>query len=187
MSEIIGGYMEKKISRRDLLKALIAGSGGIVAAGFVPEKWLKPVVKSGVLPVHAQASAPDHNYVRGWGQFYDYYEGFSLIASAYVSSVDFTFPIVKNINNFKVASPIKVELPRIDFPVGGEGVTLYIDGIKHSTKPTDLEGFVEWSIEDSYPTPIPTPLPTPMPCTMKLKFEIFGHYDEVVLTASQFA
>lgn len=177
--------MKNKLSRRDLLKALIAGSGGIVAAGFVPEKWLKPVVKNGVLPVHAQASAPDHNYVRGWGQFYDFYEGYALSASAFVSSVDFEYPVVEKLNNLKVASPIKIPIPAIDFPVEGEEVTLYIDGVKHTTKPTDPEGFVEWNIEDSYPTPIPTPMPTPMPRTMKLKFEIFGHYDEIVLTASE--
>lgn len=44
------------ITRRTLLKAIIAGSSGIVASAFLPEKWVKPVVSSGVLPVHAQAS-----------------------------------------------------------------------------------------------------------------------------------
>ena len=49
--------MTVKISRRQALKALLAAAGGLTAAAFVPEKWLKPMVSSGVLPVHARASA----------------------------------------------------------------------------------------------------------------------------------
>jgi hypothetical protein len=45
-----------KISRRQALKALLAASGGLTAAAFVPSKWVKPLVMSGVLPVHAQTS-----------------------------------------------------------------------------------------------------------------------------------
>jgi hypothetical protein len=47
---------KQDITRRDLLKVLAAAGGGITAAAFLPEKWVKPVVNSGVLPVHAQAS-----------------------------------------------------------------------------------------------------------------------------------
>ena len=45
-------------TRRQLLKVL-AGTG--VAAGMLalPNKWAKPVVEVGVLPVHAQGSQPD--------------------------------------------------------------------------------------------------------------------------------
>ena len=79
-----------KISRRDLLKTIIAGGGGIVAAGFLPEKWLKPVVKSGVLPVHAQASqpTPTPDYIRGG---YEDFLGDSnfFLAYAHVSSQPF--------------------------------------------------------------------------------------------------
>ncbi len=83
--------MEKKITRRDALKAIIAGSSGIVAAGFVPEKWLKPVVKSGVLPVHAQASSPTPtpDYIQG-----NYFDGegtltaFALVSSQPIASTD---------------------------------------------------------------------------------------------------
>jgi hypothetical protein len=46
----------KLITRRTLLKGVVAGIGSIAAASFLPEKWVKPVVSSGVLPVHAQAS-----------------------------------------------------------------------------------------------------------------------------------
>jgi hypothetical protein len=44
------------ITRRQLLKALLAAGGGLTASAMLPAKWLKPVVKSGVLPVHAQSS-----------------------------------------------------------------------------------------------------------------------------------
>ena len=47
----------QKISRRNLLKAIIAAGGGLTAAAFLPEKWVKPVVSAGVIPVHAAASS----------------------------------------------------------------------------------------------------------------------------------
>lgn len=47
----------KKLGRRDLLKVISAGAGGIVVSAFLPNKWTKPVVNFGVSPVHAQASA----------------------------------------------------------------------------------------------------------------------------------
>jgi hypothetical protein len=46
-----------KITRRQVLKTLLAASGGLTAAAFLPSKWLKPMVMSGVLPVHARASS----------------------------------------------------------------------------------------------------------------------------------
>jgi hypothetical protein len=45
-----------KLSRREALKALSAASGAILTAAMLPDKWAKPVVGSGVLPAHAQAS-----------------------------------------------------------------------------------------------------------------------------------
>jgi hypothetical protein len=195
--------MEKKISRRDLLKGFIAGSGGIVAAGFVPEKWLKPVVKSGVLPVHAQASAPDHNYVRGGGDLSEYlYGDYRIVAAAFVSSADFSFPgipFVKEISPLKLASPKKFSPPKVDFPIEGEEVTLYIDGQKYepssdsdpNPKQTDEKGYVSWSImhrgeenglED---TQIVGP-PPPVPSSVTLKFEIFGHFDEVTVLRNEY-
>ncbi len=41
--------------RRRLLKALAAG-GVVTAASMVPGKWSSPVLKSGVLPAHAQVT-----------------------------------------------------------------------------------------------------------------------------------
>jgi hypothetical protein len=51
--------MQEPKSRREMLKLMLAASGGIGLAAFLPNRWLKPVVKSGVLPVHARASG-DH-------------------------------------------------------------------------------------------------------------------------------
>jgi hypothetical protein len=45
------------LGRRELLKAL-AASGGAVAATILPGQWAEPVVEVGLLPAHAQASAP---------------------------------------------------------------------------------------------------------------------------------
>ena len=43
-------------SRRKLLKSLAAGSGAIIAGKSLPESWSKPIVKSVVLPAHAETS-----------------------------------------------------------------------------------------------------------------------------------
>lgn len=53
----------KEISRRQFVKIMTAVSGGLLGAAFLPEKWLKPVIQSGVLPVHARASNVGPTYV----------------------------------------------------------------------------------------------------------------------------
>ena len=45
------------VSRRDLLKTMLAVGGGLTVAAFLPKKWIKPVVGAGVSPVHAAASS----------------------------------------------------------------------------------------------------------------------------------
>ena len=47
---------KKTITRRTLLKSILAGGTVVGASAFLPEKWVKPLVESGVLPVHAQVS-----------------------------------------------------------------------------------------------------------------------------------
>jgi hypothetical protein len=47
---------EQELSRREVLKALAAIGGAAAASSFLPEKWVKPVVETGVLPAHAQSS-----------------------------------------------------------------------------------------------------------------------------------
>jgi len=48
----------KSIDRRKMLKTALAAGGAITAAAFLEGKWLKPVVKTGILPVHAQSTCP---------------------------------------------------------------------------------------------------------------------------------
>ena len=49
--------LRKPINRREMLKkGAMAVGGAITAAAFLDGKWLKPIVKTGILPVHAQAS-----------------------------------------------------------------------------------------------------------------------------------
>ena len=48
---------KRKISRRNLLKAMLAAGGGLTAAGFLPDSWVKPAFGSGVIPVHAATSS----------------------------------------------------------------------------------------------------------------------------------
>lgn len=48
---------QKMVGRRDALKMLAASAGAVLGAAALPGEWMKPVVETGVLPVHAQASA----------------------------------------------------------------------------------------------------------------------------------
>jgi hypothetical protein len=47
----------KPITRRTFIKTLSAGAGASTIIAFMPSHWLKPVVRTGVLPVHAATSA----------------------------------------------------------------------------------------------------------------------------------
>jgi hypothetical protein len=47
-----------RIGRRQLLKTLITAGGVAAASTLLPGRWVKPLVEVGVLPAHAQASAP---------------------------------------------------------------------------------------------------------------------------------
>jgi hypothetical protein len=42
--------------RRKLLKTITVGSGAVVSTQVLPEHWVKPIVNSVLLPVHAQTS-----------------------------------------------------------------------------------------------------------------------------------
>jgi hypothetical protein len=43
-------------SRRRVLKSIAAGGGAVITGGSLTKDWVKPVVKSVVLPAHAQTS-----------------------------------------------------------------------------------------------------------------------------------
>jgi hypothetical protein len=45
-----------QVTRKQFLKLLAAAGGATAAAAFLPGKWVKPIVKMGVLPAHAQSS-----------------------------------------------------------------------------------------------------------------------------------
>lgn len=83
--------MEKKITRRDMLKVMLAGGGGIAASAFLPGKWLKPFVTTGVLPVHAATSAPYCDSGKWWGNYWNSTTGDGI----YYLSIQFPadFPI----------------------------------------------------------------------------------------------
>jgi len=48
-----------QLTRRNALKLLAAASGAALGSAFLPAKWTKPIVETGVLPVHAQSSLPN--------------------------------------------------------------------------------------------------------------------------------
>ncbi len=47
---------KQALNRREMLKALVAASGAIGVAAFLPAKWSKPAIEAGVIPAHAQSS-----------------------------------------------------------------------------------------------------------------------------------
>lgn len=47
---------ESKATKRGLIKALGASAGVLAATNILPEKWVKPVVNSIMLPAHAQVT-----------------------------------------------------------------------------------------------------------------------------------
>jgi hypothetical protein len=49
---------ERTLSRRQLLKAIIAAGGAVTASTLLPSEWSKPVVEVGMLPAHAQEVSP---------------------------------------------------------------------------------------------------------------------------------
>jgi hypothetical protein len=53
---------ERTFNRRELLKAITAAGGAIVASTLLPGEWAKPVVEVGVLPAHAQVSDLEPQY-----------------------------------------------------------------------------------------------------------------------------
>jgi hypothetical protein len=46
------------MARRRLIKTLAAGTGAAALSTMLPGSWLKPVIRVGVLPAHAQTSNP---------------------------------------------------------------------------------------------------------------------------------
>jgi hypothetical protein len=58
----MNGDEKRKLSRRQLLKAITAAGGAIAAATMLPGKWTQPVVEVGVLPAHAQVTGAEPEY-----------------------------------------------------------------------------------------------------------------------------
>jgi len=46
------------LSRRRLLKTILATGGAVAASTLLPSKWAEPVVEVGLLPAHAQVTEP---------------------------------------------------------------------------------------------------------------------------------
>jgi hypothetical protein len=59
MSPDLNSTRQRRLSRREVLKALAAMGGAAAVSSFLPEKWVKPVVEAGGVPAHAQSS----NYI----------------------------------------------------------------------------------------------------------------------------
>jgi hypothetical protein len=70
------------LGRRDLIKALAAGSGALAVAAFLPGKWAKPLVQSGVLPAHAQSTCVAYQLGEAAGGWCDGTSPFGCVDAA---------------------------------------------------------------------------------------------------------
>lgn len=148
-----------KISRRNALKTLLATAGGLGAAAFLPSRWVKPVVESGVLPVHAQSSST--NGVRGYtgDSWHEVYAG---VSSDPVDEWSFLYGktgLASAGGHAKHAAPAKDSA--LIHPVEGVNVTLWtsVDELTTRTKftgstnplQTDRYGFTGgWDVGASF-------------------------------------
>ncbi len=59
-NDVSEGHQEQEsaVDRRQLLKAIIAAGGAVAASTLLSSRWVKPIIKTGVLPAHAQGSYP---------------------------------------------------------------------------------------------------------------------------------
>jgi hypothetical protein len=98
----------KKITRREALKAMLASIGGVSAAAFLPAKWVKPVVESGVLPAHAATSGDKYLLDAQSGPG-------SIIVNAY-------YPVDKitKSGHSHLAAPVKL----LGIPAAGKKITV---------------------------------------------------------------
>lgn len=65
-------HTRNTINRREMIKkGALAAGGALGVAAFLDGKWVKPVVKSGVLPVHAQATVFSCNEFIDIIEFFD--------------------------------------------------------------------------------------------------------------------
>lgn len=95
------------ITRREVLKSAIAAGGAVAAASFLPDRWLKPTVADGVLPAHAQGSAPTLGAITGRA-YYD------LGKDVEKPVVDETVALFSGFIDFAVRSGGGVKLAKLD-------------------------------------------------------------------------
>ncbi len=143
--------MEKKITRRDMLKVMLAGGGGIAASAFLPGKWLKPFVTTGVLPVHAATSTPFCDSGKWWGNYYDtgpYFLSIQLTAD-FPEGVEFTYEVIA------VTGGISLKVG----DTGTQTTYMYSDGLV----------YVDFDEEFTISPDVPGSAGTPWSLTMKTK------------------
>jgi hypothetical protein len=126
--------LQKPINRRTLLKALLAAGGGLTASAFLPAQWTKPLVKTGVLPAHAQTSAR-YYLTAGYGEWTDDEPNAGTVTGiwAFVSSTPPDKSPARNPGQGKSPSPV------LTAPINGVGnisVTLSHRDEFPATEPT---------------------------------------------------
>ena len=106
----------KNVTRRNLLRALTIAGGAVAATQVLPKRWIRPVVDSVEIPVHAQASG---SFTLG---FSSPTSGATLPAGAYSFTVTTTPPTSGVTIGMTTTHPTIVRFTAPGF-VPGSGVT----------------------------------------------------------------
>ena len=129
----------KQINRRKMLKGVLAAGGAITAAAFLDGKWLKPVVKTGILPVHAQASiCEDYTITPIFDYFINEGTAFNLGASVLPDPGDGTILGYTIIDTFNITLTL--------VPAGSATSGTLVGGV------TSFPGHYEFSVTGPNPT-----------------------------------
>ena len=91
------------LNRRGLIKALAASGGAAALSTMLPGSWLKPVVKVGVLPAHAQTSG-----------------SVGPVSRSYTTAGEYTLSIAAGVSSVTI-SAVGAKGGGRSFRVGGEG------------------------------------------------------------------
>ncbi len=131
---------QKPINRREMLKkGALATGAAITAAAFLDGKWFKPVVKTGILPVHAQASiCEDYTVTPTFDYFINLGTAFNLGASVLPDPGDGT-PL-----GYTIIDTFNITLTLV--PAGSATIANLVGGV------TSFPGYYEYNVTGPNPT-----------------------------------
>lgn len=141
------------VSRRQSIKILTAVGASITVASFLPGKWLKPIVKVGVLPAHAQSSAcPEYEVNTSDPSFILY-----IHATSPIEAFGMSASLVHFTPELPAGTMVSYDIS-INPAINPAGFRFFNNSLSGSTgaHPADSSGLVEF-LEGHFRTVLPNP------------------------------